>query len=233
MKYISKEDFFSFYCQRLANLKQIEGLHPEIMIHPYASFNPEFNILLAALLDSLAKYWDLTVLGGLDKQHGMRFGTFLVTHADPNIWGRCSRLALLRSSPKGLCDDKKTILRAEVEKTYPSKHPDPAEVFGWQDDPEYSELAANAELKKVDCDRWLRKSRYGEILYSHYRCGWLHALNPDSAILTESAHGDEPHYCSHNSQRAFVIPTKFVVRTLKEAICSFQEKAPDRIRLEA
>ncbi|MCL4527539.1 MAG: hypothetical protein M1492_14060 [Gammaproteobacteria bacterium] len=193
-------------------------------IHPYASFNPEFNILLAASLDSLAKYWDLTKSPGSGLKGGQRLGEFLVTHADPNIWGRCSRLALLRSLPKGTTD---------IETISPSIHHDPAEVFTWRDDPKYSDLVLNDDLSKAVDGRRLRKSRYGEILYSHYRCGWLHALNPDSEILTEGELRYEPHYCCHNGQCKFVIPTKFVMRTFEAAICSFQKKAPKKICLEA
>ena len=50
----TKQEFFGFFRQRLANLKQIEALEPAVKMGTAASFNPELNILLSAELDALA-----------------------------------------------------------------------------------------------------------------------------------------------------------------------------------
>jgi hypothetical protein len=167
-----------------------------------ASFNPELNVLLSAELDALAKYWTITQNFRYSNSTE-RFGKFLARHAGP-AWGKCSHGNLLKRA-------------AEEARTAKSRHrpragglPDPIRqeteldrilhrllgpllwspaVISWKDDPDLLILLQQEQTAAggITAD-WLRRSRYGEILYRHYRSGWIHALDPHPELHTEYHH---------------------------------------------
>lgn len=231
----SKEEFFNFYEQRIANLEQIETLQPTVKAHGYASFNPELNILLAAELDSLSKYWAISV-GKKYPSSGQQLGEFLEKSANAPIWMRCSHVNLLgRASgeiaPKNkLTQNQYKVLCHELDSLLAPIVKIPYAVFDWRQDPDLSILVSNAEIQGAGISsKWLRLSRYGEILYRHHRCGWLHALNPDPELLTEiqDRTQKEPHYRTLNEKVGLIIPTEFILQTLKDAVSSFASSVPD------
>jgi hypothetical protein len=84
--------------------------------------------------------------------------------------------------------------------------------ISWEHDPALDFLSQNPKISAAGIPvEWLRRSRYGEILYRHYRSGWIHALDPDPELHTEDHRildpMHSPHYMWHNSGRVFAIPS--------------------------
>ncbi len=253
MRRTSKEEFFAFFRQRLANLKQIEDLAPAQKVRTAGSFNPEINVLLGVALDALAKYWAISRNLAFPTLAEC-FGQFLATHAG-HAWGKCSHLDLLgraskeaRAASAGhhpnaqelldpvrqkgeLCDTLHQVLGPLV--WTPS-------VISWTHDPDLKTLAKHARISAAGISRdWLRRSRYGEILYRHWRSGWIHALDPDPELLTEYHlildPDHPPHYVLHNHARVLAIPTEFILASFERALRAFEAEIADgaQMALEA
>jgi len=239
-----KQEFFGFFCQRLSNLKHIENLEPAVKTGSAASFNPELNILLSAELDALGKYWAINQSLGFPNSE-QRVGEFLARHAGP-AWSQCSHLDLIRRASA----EAKAVRRGHHPKR--GELPDPLRQLvdldrilhedlgplvwthsdiSWQEDPSLDFLSQSSKISAAGIPvEWLRRSRYGEILYRHYRSAWLHALDPDPELHTEYHRiwdpEHSPYYLWHNSGRAFAIPTEFILHGLETALKAFEVEIP-------
>jgi hypothetical protein len=241
---IPKHEFFSFFRQRLLNLKQIEALAPSEKTHQWVSFNPELNILLSTELDALAKYW-ATQTGYKCQTSEQRLGEFLARNAGP-AWSKCSYLNLIRRAK----DEAETAraghkppraglplaIKQEVElnlilaNKLPPLVKTPS-VLPWSCDLGLDFLSQDVDIVAAGIPpAWLGRSRYGEILYRHYRCGWIHALNPDPELHTDYHHifdpEHSPHYLLHNSSQVLAIPTEFILSSFEKALWGFEAATP-------
>jgi hypothetical protein len=224
----------------LANLKQIEALEPAVKMRFAASFNPELNILLSAELDALAKYWGIGQKRSYPDSE-QRLGEFLAHHAGP-AWSKCSYLNLMQRASAEVkaaiqgCHPKAAELPNPVRQESELKHilhQDLASivwtssVISWIHDPDLEFLLQNAKISAAGIPvKWLRRSRYGEILYRHCRNGWIHALDPDRELQTKYHLILDPehslHYVWHNSSRVLAIPTEFILASFELALRAFE-----------
>lgn len=73
--------------------------------------------------------------------------------------------------------------------------------------------------------QWLERWRYGGVIYSEYRCAWVHEF--DEGRVTDHSfsldHSHEPVYESLNGARILVLPGPFLLDTYKHAIDSFEQ----------
>jgi hypothetical protein len=85
---VRKEQFFRYFRQRLANLKQLALPPPPSQNpDPIPSFEPEQNILAGTEIDALAKYWAIYERRpAAPSAHHM--AEFLLMHADARIWNK-------------------------------------------------------------------------------------------------------------------------------------------------
>jgi hypothetical protein len=242
----TKQEFFGFFRQRLANLKQIEALEPAVKTGSAASFSPELNILLSAELDALAKYWAINQNSIYSQEPDKRLGEFLSRHSHP-AWSYCSHLDLIRRASKESREARQGHRPTGKELPDPSRqladldrilHEDLGLLvwthsdISWQHDPSFDFLSQSSKISAAGIPvEWLRRSRYGEILYRHYRSGWIHALDPDPELHTEFHHildrEHSPHSLWHNNARVFAIPTEFILRSLEAALKAFKAATPD------
>ena len=231
--YTAEEDiryFFGWFRQREANARHLL-LSPAPVVTKYASakFEPDVHVLIAAGLDSLASYWQPTYRPDLSKApHGRRMGEFLVTHADADIFSRVSGPRLRARAAKLLSPDAIALIRKLVgtqETTGTVRH--------YFDDLPLDSLATNPQLTQLGATRdWLLPSRFGEILYKDYRCGWVHDLRHPE----ELAYGDlgigrsTPVYENMSVMREgqwrkthrIFFPTVFLLDTYARAVESFE-----------
>lgn len=225
MKKLPKQEFFDFFRQRLANLQQIEALEPAVKMGSAASFNPELNILLSAELDALAKYWAINQKGVYAQEPDKRLGEFLSRHSHP-AWGYCSHLDLIRRASKESREAGQGHRPTTKELPDPSRqlaeldrilHEDLGRLvwthsdISWRQDPSLDFLSQSSKISSAGIPvEWLHRSRYGEILYRHYRSGWLHALDPDPELHTEYHRiwdpEHSPHYLWHNTVASLLFP---------------------------
>ena len=246
-KQIPKQNFFDFFRQRLTNLKQVGDLLPKVSLRLQASFEPEFNVLLAAELDALAKYWSINQHPPLTRDAAFRWGEFLARNANP-AWSKCSYLNMMerartealaakqghKPKPRELSNPKQqeAILDTVLGKVLPPDVRVPYAVIGWESDPTLSDLSAHREIIEAGIsEEWLRRSRYGEILYRHHRCGWIHALDPGRELATDvvlKLGADyPPHYIDTNGTRKLAIPPEYILASLEQAITNFEKDIPD------
>jgi hypothetical protein len=250
MQNISKKELFEFLYQRLVNLKQIETLEPNVEIRPMASFNPELNILLSAELDGLAKYWAIREGHAYSSKPDKRLGEFLSRHGGP-VWSQCSHLDLMRPAsaearaargghrptaaelpdPIRQEADLRRILREDLGPLVWT----PSDI-SWEYDPGLDFLSQNPKISAAGIPaEWLRRSRYGEILYRQYRSAWIHALDPDPELYTEDHRildpMHSPHYMWHNSGCVFAIPTEFILYSFERALRAFEAEIPEGAKI--
>jgi hypothetical protein len=245
----TKQEFFGFFRQRLTNLNQIKDLEPSVKIRVEAIFNPELNVLLSVALDALAKYWAI-YHNHHHRNAETRLGEFLARHGGA-AWSQCSHLNLMRRAkaeatkvslgrrPKSgeLADPilQKTQISAILQKKLPPLVCTPAYIT-WDYDLSFESLSHDVEMlaAKVPAE-WLRRSRYGEILYRHYRNGWIHAFNPDLELhvddhmIVDPDHS--PHYLWRNNRRVLTIPTEFILVSFDRALTQFEAEIPDNAQI--
>lgn len=240
----TKQDFFDFFRQRLANLRQIEDLKPSVNIRTESTFNPELNVLLSVFLDALAKYW--AIYRNDSYPHAeTRLGEFLAHHGGA-AWGQCSYVYVMRRAkaeataasrghrpkPEELPDPvrQEKQLNEILHKKLPTLVWTPADIT-WCHDLSFESLSKDAETLAANVPaEWLRRSRYGEIIYRHYRSGWIHALDPDPElhvddhIIVDPDHS--PHYLWRNHRRVLTIPTEFILVSFCGALTHFEAEIP-------
>ncbi|MCL5045022.1 MAG: hypothetical protein M1336_07025 [Deltaproteobacteria bacterium] len=169
MASVPKDQFFLYFRQRLENLKQLGGVQPAQRLNPAASFEPEQNILAGAEIDALAGYWAAHEKRCF-KSSACRMAEFLATHARPEIWNRCSHTDLLERAAS-LAPEALQRLQAVLTQTSGPDKAMPERILSWQDDPDFATLTRNAALQAAGVpEKFLANSRYGAILYRHYRC---------------------------------------------------------------
>src|SRR2546429_9640782 len=118
-----------------------------------------------------------------------------------------------------------------------------ADVTTWKQDPTFDALTCNPQLTAIVDAEWLRKSLYGEILYTHYRCYWVHELF-GSRKLSTLDHGhdpiairvykNEPYYenvvgdTRADDHKELNFSTTFLLKTYRSAIASLERACLDQ-----
>jgi hypothetical protein len=217
--------FFRFYRQRLANLVTIGELLAPVTPEFPGSFVPDQFILAVAALDSLAGHW-ARVYGIEKATGGEKMGRFLVEHADANVFGRCSMPDLFkRAAGEASANDLVAALS-----TLPGSRTQPAMQRRWQDDPTLDAVVTHLAKANVKGDAdWVRRSRYGEILYKEFRCSWVHEFDgPGTTQPLFQVAADEPRYDNWSvrserggTRRQLVFPLPFLLRTYADVLSSF------------
>lgn len=220
--------FFRWFRQRATNVKSL------LDNEPANPFEPEAHVLISAGLDSLAKYWQTTYRPDLaGAGHRVRFAEFLLTHADAAVFSRvCGPLLRARATKLG---PRKSQLITRVVGGL-EQH---GSVRYFSDDPTLDELAGNVELQALGIGRtWLQKSRFGEVLYSEYRCNWVHEFQPSKDLAPQNwdLRDLKPRYqnvlvpqrdnsgesSSGNWRHRVYFPTAFLLETYSRVISSFE-----------
>lgn len=191
--------FFDWFRFRAANARAMLAAAPAQEFR--RSLMPEFHVLLGAGIDALANHWErgygprVMSPGVADTElkarysNRWRFGEFLRIHGGEHF----DRVAVpdlrerARKSP--------ALLRALDRIGGTDRHD--SHVRTWQEDVPLARLIEVVREDGLAVDEaWARRSLYGEILYKHYRCVWVHEFEGSDEI---SNHGvsprmTEPHY---------------------------------------
>ena len=219
--------FFRFYRQRLSNLRQLDTVTAVPVSGFPGSFLPDRFILAVAGLESLAGHWS-RFYKGKKCSGGERLALFLLEHGDAEIFGRCSIPSLWSRAARDKNAD--SIVRALSQSRWTRSRR--GTLRRWQEDPLFQEVASDPAIRKsgIDTD-WIRLSRYGEILYSEFRCSWVHEFDGPMTEAIFQVADDEPRYqtwakipSSDKSSHELVFPLAFLVRTYAAVLDSFSAK---------
>lgn len=220
---VPKAQFFGYFRRRIQNLKRIRDQFG----HP---FEPEENILAAAELDALAKYW-AKHQNRPQSPAANRLTEFLAAHADAAIWTKCSHTDLRERAKVKLNPQQQAALQKCLSGIPSEDATRDASVLSWTIDLDFVALRDDSLLNSVGVpSKFLQESRYGAILYRHYRNAWVHDLTPDEGLSTDGPIPatllPEPHYAARNHVRGLVIPQPFILSTLEKAFDGFEQSVP-------
>ena len=219
--------FSNFYKRRAANVARLAAAPAEPLTDFEGSLQPELHILVCAGLDSLARHWAATFKPALNGkgQAGRRMGEFLVEHGSSEVLARVSAPNLLYRA----IGKEPTLV--PVIRRYLGQEGSRGSVRTWEHDPKFSEIADDPDVGAGRVE-WIRKSRYGEVLYRELRCMWLHELR-GSNVLAEpyDLEADAPRYQNLvtldgkrtvKTEQRLMFPVPFLTRTYAAAVASFQ-----------
>jgi hypothetical protein len=228
--------FFDHFRQRLSVLDRLHGV-------PQAE--PECHVLVQAELDELAAHW----WGTFNREkihHGPRIQAFLRACGQTELFDRCSRSELLRFAERHRAKyaSLRAVIRALLRETDAAAG---GERLSWQDDPllihVQQRLARAGIMLAPDETRELKRTRYGDSLYSERRGIWAAELTPSSRALDL----DQPWFRNNvrtdangnllsGTERQVVLPWSVLRRTLEECIgvferqCRFTSTLPSALR---
>ncbi len=220
--------FFKFYRQRLTNLEALRSLPAPSTPDFPGSFLPEQFLLVMAGLETLANHWEDLYQITIPRRRNSskdaeRMACFLIEHGDAAVFGRCSIPDLFRRAAQ---EPEREALISALRQLPGAINP-PASMRSWTDDPGLATIAVQPaivsaiEKAHLDVD-WLRKSRYGEILYKEFRCNWIHKFDgPGTRPALFQATEGEPRYDNIDNDRAVVFPLEFLKRTYEAVLSSF------------
>lgn len=188
---------------------------------------PDQHILVGAHLDALAKHW--ADLCGGPAGHQERMAEFLAQHGGHPCFHRVAGPFLLRYAMNHETKRQKAEPSfispwvQPIRKASPVK-PTGARMCKWDEDRTVADVQVDAGVvaARVPQD-WISCHRYGGMLYTGYRCSWVHESS--EGLITDRALSrlwDEPHYESMENRRVLVFPGSFLLRTLERAIASFE-----------
>jgi hypothetical protein len=180
--------FFRFFRQRVQHAQKF-CLTGDVN----AALEPDLHVLVSAGLDALALYWAKTFRPDLTKRErgisAHRMAEFLLGHGDSRIFAKCSAPNLLARAAL----EKKTLVPL-IDKYLHNEGP-PGSVRFWHHDPDHAQVVHDLKGMRDADPKWLRRSRYGELLYREYRCMWLHQFQPSPGLADAYAQDEpEPRY---------------------------------------
>jgi hypothetical protein len=214
---LDRKWFFNYYRQRARNVEALETVSVEAVdIGVDRSFAPDQHVLIAAGLDSLAMHWSKTTRRPRESPSS-RFGEFLCRHGGHPAFGKCAVPHLLA---RGAREKRKDLIQKFQGFMQGFAH---RRVFNWSDDPDFVEV-----LSLVDApDReWLQRSRYGELLYREYRCGWLHEFQSPT-LAPDYGEAIEPQYQNYSRHRRPYFPKVFLLETYQRVVASFERECQE------
>jgi hypothetical protein len=216
----TKDHFFRYLRRRLRNIQRLNEMVDQ---NGLPDFDADQHILLAALLDSSAKYWAETF--GISLRNArVRMARFLMRHGTHAYWHRCSVVDLL-----GRTIDKDTpaevpsiVLRLKRElDSRPS-----ALCLDWTNDPSVQELAGLQNDTSTKLYEWLELSSYGSILYKYYRCSWLHTLDSHPMVWS-SGNAEIPEYENALGGRRLALSKRFLLQEVEFSLNNFERAVPE------
>jgi hypothetical protein len=204
--------FFDFWRRRVENARWLRQQE--------RSFDPEIHLVVTTGLDALANHWAATFRPALNASHApasARLHEFLVLHGDPQVFCKVSAPDLVHRAHKE-SSPVEPFVRRYLALPY-------GRVRHWEDDPDVATVLANPTVMAVVASRWVEKSRYAEILYSAYRCGWVHEFNPKPS--TSPAYNDErgrPRYQNYleGVRQRLVLPVDYLIDVFENCITGFE-----------
>lgn len=214
---VTKPEFFRFFRNREKNIRLLGEFDER--------FDVEQHVVLAAVLDSLAAYWE-KIEGKPKKQSGRkRMQLFLLRHAQKDIWSRCSHSNLIFRAEK-LSESQRTALQESLP-----LHARTSAIRTFEIDPTLEKLADSSHLKAAAVGKeWLEHSNYAQLLYKEYRNSWIHALDPGIKIDV-SKFSPVPYYQNYNGRYDLIMPKEFIIETLSVALDSLEKALPDNIQI--
>ncbi|HIA50586.1 MAG TPA: hypothetical protein EYN91_00605 [Candidatus Melainabacteria bacterium] len=216
-EFVDKSDFFRFFRNREKNIRLLGEFDDR--------FDVEQHVVLSAVLDSLAAYWEKIEKLRKPLSGRKRMQQFLAKHAQIDIWSRCSHSNLIYRSAH-LSQEQQNTLKSILP-----QHGRTSAVRTFEIDPLLSELVQYKQLKAVAInEEWLEHSCYSQLLYKEYRNSWLHALDPGIKIDV-SKFSPVPYYQNYNGQYDLCLPKQFIIETLSAALDSLEKTMPDDIRI--
>jgi hypothetical protein len=233
---MSIHHFFGWFRERHSSIERLSRLTmPPGMEEVPLNILPDQAILVSAGIDSLATHWKR--LYQLSIQNAsQRMGEFLIKYSRSEIWRRYSlpdllRRARMHDNYRPLETSLKAIqLHLPIGRVRYWHHDPEGEVL-LNDDPDLNSSALHVQWKKgksgqpdETLESWLRRSRYGELFYSKYRCPWIHESKSDKDISADSfLDVNVPHYDNSKGRpRRLVFPLAFMLRTYAEVIGQFE-----------
>lgn len=226
---MSTDWFFNYFRQRAANAAAVANLQvPEIDGFPGRAVAEQL-ILVTAGIEALAGYWD-RMFSKQIVHGGARVVAFLEAHGEADVWSRVSLPPLVRYARKQRAKLVPALLKLPKARTPPAQKRD------FRDDPTWDELITHLrkELPSLNTGD-LPPFRYSHILYTQYRCAWVHGLSgPGSgASMWSNMQGDEPWYDNwsagprtfneendYGTRRVLVLPVGLLSNTYSRAIDS-------------
>lgn len=156
--------FFNFFHQRVANLRLLGEVPAGASAPGFpGSFLPERFVVAVASLDALAHHWARLYPLAPTIRHGERLARFLLTHANADLFARCSMPDLHRRAAAHPNSTAYTAALTHIPGSYNTL----ATQRMWRDDPTLDSLVSHPAVVAANIDRdWLRRSRYGELLMS-------------------------------------------------------------------
>ncbi|MCZ7682411.1 MAG: hypothetical protein M5U28_27930 [Sandaracinaceae bacterium] len=217
--------FFNYFRARAAAIRALEDPDPE------RGLSPDQSVLLATAVDALAKYWAELYMPALcapGQPARRRMQEFLLAHARSDIFERVSgpdlrRRALDEGKPQWVDAFRRLYADADFD----------AMVRRWTLDLPLAAVLAASDVRAAGVpEGWIRRSTYGEVLYTGFRCAWVHELAGGEVgsrpFLRSGSDGlDEPHYSNRTDgpfhvNRYLVFPRPFLLATLDEVIDNFE-----------
>jgi hypothetical protein len=173
------ESYFGWFRRRHANAVALTGVSPPE--HPTAragSFVPEQHVLIGAGIEALATGWArLLKPEGAEGPAGVRWSEFLIENANSSgIFSRVSGPMLGDALEHAGAISAALLVRQLVLDT--DEHRGGIVRFA-DEDPDYATFVARPEVVSLHLPpkkRYVERFRFGEVLYSEYRCHWVHTL---------------------------------------------------------
>jgi len=179
--------FFGWFRRRHANASALTTVPPPE--HPTAragSFVPEQHVLIGAGIEALANSWARLFRPNLllrGRPAGARWSEFLVDNANSSgIFSRVSGPMLGDELEQRGAANEALVVRQLVRDT--DDHRGGMVRFA-DEDPDYATFATHPEVTALRLDpgrRYIERFRYGEVLYSEYRCYWAHSLSESDKL---------------------------------------------------
>lgn len=179
------DSFFRFFDRRVQHARALCPPAGE-----QGPTEPDLHVLVSAGLDALSFFWAKTFSPQFVKGNGaFRMGEFLLRHGDGRIFAKCSAPHLLDRAIR----NNKTLVPF-IQRYLHTEGPT-GTVRTWEDDPDLAQVVQDlAGLHGADA-AWLQRSRYGELLYTEYRCMWLHQYQASEKLASNySPDEPEPRY---------------------------------------
>lgn len=214
--------FFDYFRRRAMNAQQLP-----VAGTPLAA---EQLILATAGIEALAGYWD-RMWPAKRGAGAERVAGLLEVHGDVDVWGRIALPPLLRFARL------KAPSLLGVLTGFGDEEPD-ARKRDFREDPTWQAVrlavAGHPQLREVE------RFRYSHILYTQYRCRWVHELaGPgDNHPIWHRQALDEPWYDNlsnidptapgigrYGLRRILVLPLGLILRTFGAVVDSMQRAA--------
>lgn len=217
--------FFDYFRRRLETIRGMEDPSD-----PQRGMTPDQSVLLATSVDALAKFWAELYSPALNApgRARRRMYEFLIVHGRRDIFEQVSGPDLRRRAlKKGQMGWIHVFRKLYADDDFDTL------VRRWARDLPLAALVRDAGVAGSGMtEEWIRQSTYGEMLYTQFRCAWVHELAAGEIesrpFLWPGCEGiDEPHYANSirgpfHVNRYLVFPKQLLLTTLSVGIERFE-----------